>query len=75
MPIKRPITERVIQQDDYTLSIYNDGDVYYFVVEDEEGETIEGYAGGYYGLEYATEEGKAALNYAVKWGIYNLDRR
>lgn len=41
-----------------------EGDVYYYVAEDEDGETLDS-CGGYIGHEYAEEAAKEALDYAV----------
>ena len=56
--------EACIRSEVETYDQYLRGDVYGYVIEDEDGDTLDS-CWGFYGLEYAIEQGQEALQYEV----------
>ena len=63
--------KKILIQEVETYSQYLEGDVWNFVIEDEEGNHIVS-CGGFYGMEWAIEEVKSQLDYASKEKAENL---
>jgi len=57
--------KEVLQGEVETYDQYLRGDVYYYKIEDEDGEIVES-CGGYYGEEYAKNDGIRSLNALAK---------
>ena len=53
---------RVLQGEVKTFDQYLRGDVYGYVIEDKDGDVVDS-CWGFYGIEYAEEEARSALNY------------
>jgi len=59
---RRTFLENYMKGDVETYDQYLTGDVYGYIVEDENGETLDS-CWGFYGSEHAEEEGKASMEY------------
>ena len=63
--------EKILTSEVETYSQYLEGDVYFYNVEDENGEVVES-CGGFYGMKYAIEEVNSQIDYLVKERQANL---
>jgi hypothetical protein len=63
--------EKILTSEVETYSQYLEGDVYSFVIEDEEGNHVNS-CGGFYGMDAVKEEVNSQIDYAIKEKAENL---
>jgi len=69
---KRKLAEKVLRGEVETFDQYLKGDVYGYIIQNSDGETVDS-CWGFYGYEYCIEEGKSMLKHEVEY--YNKEEK